>query len=50
VRCWKLGQAVRRGRAFSYPEDLDVLIVGPGGLSHQMNGERRAASNPRSGT
>jgi protocatechuate 4,5-dioxygenase beta chain len=38
-RCYKLGQAV--GRAIrSYPEDLKVAMVGTGGLSHQMIGER----------
>jgi protocatechuate 4,5-dioxygenase beta chain len=34
-RCYKLGQAL--GRAIrSYPEDLKVLIIGSGGLSHQL--------------
>jgi protocatechuate 4,5-dioxygenase beta chain len=38
-RCYKLGQAI--GRAIrSYPEDLKVAMVGTGGLSHQMIGER----------
>jgi protocatechuate 4,5-dioxygenase beta chain len=34
-RCFKLGQAV--GRAIkSYPRDIKVLVVGSGGLSHQI--------------
>jgi aromatic ring-opening dioxygenase catalytic subunit (LigB family) len=36
-RCWKLGKAVRRA-VLSYPEDLRVVIVGTGGLSHQLTG------------
>lgn len=38
-RCWKLGQALRRAIE-SYPEDLRVVIVATGGLSHQVHGER----------
>ena len=39
ARCYRLGQAI--GRAIrSYPEDLKVAMVGTGGLSHQMIGER----------
>lgn len=38
-RCYKLGQAVRRA-VESFPEDLKVVIVGTGGLSHQIHGER----------
>lgn len=38
-RCFKLGQAIRRA-VESYPEDLRVVVVGTGGLSHQLNGER----------
>jgi len=45
LRCYKLGQAVRRA-ILSYPEDLKVVIVGTGGLSHQMNGERGGFNNP----
>lgn len=43
-RCWKLGQAVRRA-VESYPEDLRVAIVGTGGLSHQVHGERTGFNN-----
>ncbi|RQV07393.1 gallate dioxygenase [Burkholderia cenocepacia] len=38
-RCYKLGQAVRRAIE-SYPKDLRVVVVGTGGLSHQIHGER----------
>ena len=39
MRCFKLGQAIRRA-VESYPEDLTVAVVGTGGLSHQIHGER----------
>ena len=39
MRCYKLGKAI--GKAIrSFPEDLKVAMVGTGGLSHQMIGER----------
>ncbi len=44
LRCYKLGQAVRRAIE-SYPEDLSVVVVGTGGLSHQMSGERAGFNN-----
>ena len=44
LRCYKLGQAVRRAAA-SYPDDLKVAVVGTGGLSHQLNGERAGFNN-----
>lgn len=43
-RCYRLGQAVRRAIE-SFPEDLDVVIVGTGGLSHQIHGERAGFNN-----
>ena len=43
-RCYKLGQAVRKAIE-SYPEDLSVVIVGTGGLSHQVHGERAGFNN-----
>lgn len=43
-RCYKLGQAVRRA-VESYPEDLKVVVVGTGGLSHQIHGERTGFNN-----
>jgi len=44
-RCYKLGQALRKAIE-SYPEDLRVVIVGTGGLSHQVHGERAGFNNP----
>jgi hypothetical protein len=38
-RCFALGKAIRKAIE-SYPEDLKVAMVGTGGLSHQMIGER----------
>jgi gallate dioxygenase len=43
-RCWKLGQSLRMAIE-SYPEDLNVVIVGTGGLSHQVHGERAGFNN-----
>jgi protocatechuate 4,5-dioxygenase beta chain len=44
ARCFKLGQAV--GRAItSYASDAKVLIVGTGGLSHQLDGTRAGFIN-----
>lgn len=43
-RCWRLGQALRRA-VESYPEDLRVVVVGTGGLSHQVHGERTGFNN-----
>ena len=44
-RCFKLGQALRRAIE-SYEEDIRVAIVGTGGLSHQVHGERCGFNNP----
>lgn len=43
-RCYKLGQALRRAIE-SYEEDLGVVIVATGGLSHQVHGERAGFNN-----
>jgi protocatechuate 4,5-dioxygenase, beta chain len=43
-RCYKLGQAVGRALA-SYPEDLKVVVIGTGGLSHQLEGARAGHIN-----
>lgn len=43
-RCFKLGQALRRAIE-SYPENLRVVIVATGGLSHQVHGERCGFNN-----
>jgi len=44
ARCWKLGQALRRAIE-SYPEDIKVVMVATGGLSHQVHGERAGFNN-----
>ena len=44
-RCYRLGRALRRA-VLSYPEDIRVAIVGTGGLSHQVHGERSGFNNP----
>jgi protocatechuate 4,5-dioxygenase beta chain len=44
-RCFRLGEALRRA-VESYPEDLRLVIVGTGGLSHQLHGERFGFVNP----
>lgn len=43
-RCYRLGQSLRRAIE-SYPEDLKVVIVATGGLSHQVHGERAGFNN-----
>ena len=43
-RCWKLGQALRRA-VESYPQDLRVVVIATGGLSHQVHGERSGFNN-----
>lgn len=44
ARCFKLGQSV--GRAIeSWREDAKILIVGTGGLSHQLDGARAGFIN-----
>jgi gallate dioxygenase len=44
LRCYKLGQALRNAIE-SFPEDLKVVIVATGGLSHQVHGERCGFNN-----
>jgi len=43
-RCYNLGKAVRRA-VESYPEDLNVVIFGTGGMSHQLQSERAGLIN-----
>jgi gallate dioxygenase len=43
-RCYRLGQSLRRAIE-SYPEDLRVVLVATGGLSHQVHGERCGFNN-----
>ena len=44
ARCFKLGKAIARG-VESFPEDLRVVVVGSGGLSHQLEGSRAGFLN-----
>ncbi|MGC4028167.1 MAG: class III extradiol dioxygenase family protein [Steroidobacteraceae bacterium] len=39
ARCLKLGKALRKAIE-SYPDDVKVVILGTGGMSHQLQGER----------
>jgi len=38
-RCYKLGQALRRA-VESYEKELNVVVLGTGGMSHQLQGRR----------
>ena len=44
ARCLKFGQSIGRAIA-SYPEDLRVVVIGTGGLSHQLDGARAGFIN-----
>ena len=44
LRCYKLGQAIGRSIE-SYPKDLKVVVLGTGGMSHQLDGERAGFIN-----
>jgi protocatechuate 4,5-dioxygenase beta chain len=44
ARCYKLGQSVGRGIA-TYEGNSRVMIVGSGGLSHQLDGQRAGFIN-----
>lgn len=43
-RCFDLGKAIRRAVA-SFDEDLNVVVFGTGGMSHQLQGERAGLIN-----
>ena len=43
-RCFMLGRAIRKA-VESYPEDLRVVIMGTGGMSHQISGPRAGLIN-----
>src|ERR1700756_4106016 len=45
-RCFMLGRAIRKA-VESYPEDLNVVIFGTGGLSHQIFGPRAGLINSK---
>lgn len=44
ARCYRLGEAIGRAVA-SWPGDERVLVLGTGGLSHQLDGERAGFIN-----
>ena len=44
ARCYEFGQAIGRAVA-SYPSDSRVVVIGTGGLSHQLDGERAGFIN-----
>ncbi|MBI4985432.1 MAG: protocatechuate 3,4-dioxygenase [Rhodocyclales bacterium] len=43
-RCYKLGQAIGRAVA-AYDKNINVLVMGTGGLSHQLEGKRAGHIN-----
>ena len=43
-RCFELGKAIRRA-VDSFPQDLNVMIFGTGGMSHQLQGPRAGLIN-----
>ena len=45
-RCYDLGKAIRRA-VDSFPEDLNVVIFGTGGMSHQISGPRAGLINSK---
>ena len=45
ARCWKLGRSVRKAIE-TYAADLRVVVMGTGGMSHQLNGKRFGFLNP----
>lgn len=44
-RCYNLGKAVRRAIE-SFDEDLNVMVFGTGGMSHQLQHQRAGLINP----
>ena len=44
-RCYRLGQALRAAVA-AYRADLRILVMGTGGMSHQLQGKRFGYMNP----
>jgi len=43
-RCWNLGRSIRKAVA-SFPADLNVMVWGTGGMSHQLQGPRAGLIN-----
>jgi protocatechuate 4,5-dioxygenase beta chain len=44
LACFNLGRAIRKAVA-SYPQDLRVVVLGTGGMSHQLQGPRAGLIN-----
>ena len=45
-RCFMLGRAIRKA-VQSFPEDLRVVVMGTGGMSHQISGPRAGLINSK---
>ena len=45
-RCFMLGRAIRKA-VQSFPEDLRVVVLGTGGMSHQISGPRAGLINSK---
>jgi protocatechuate 4,5-dioxygenase beta chain len=45
-RCYRLGQALRKAVS-SYKQDLKVVVLGTGGMSHQLQGKRFGFMNEK---
>jgi protocatechuate 4,5-dioxygenase, beta chain len=45
-RCFMLGKAIRKA-VESYPEDLNIVMFGTGGMSHQISGPRAGLINSK---
>jgi protocatechuate 4,5-dioxygenase beta chain len=45
-RCYRLGQALRAATE-TYPEDLKIVVMGTGGMSHQLQGKRFGYMNEK---
>ena len=45
-RCYRLGQALRAAVS-SYPQDMRVVVMGTGGMSHQLQGKRFGFMNEK---
>jgi protocatechuate 4,5-dioxygenase beta chain len=45
-RCFMLGRAIRKA-VESFPEDLRVVVMGTGGMSHQISGPRAGLINKK---
>ena len=43
-RCYRFGQSIGKALA-SFPEDLKIVVLGTGGLSHQLDGKRAGFIN-----